>query len=373
MSTFFPYSQLFTVTHVVVFPIATFSVMFLAYGFYILLFILCIDVLAKSRHKSMGTAPHSLYLWLTVLLFVAGTVNVVVFTHDTVRQMSLIFEALQTGDDTGFRKYVTVDRISYADVAMYKLSSVILQGVITIIIDLIGKFEDSYKLVSLGDSIRLGYNGAFAGANLLVTVLTGKQHFVGAFKSVLYALLKRQEYGGFPGKQGNASAEALVAFMGGWWLSCAYSSTQFAYLDLTPNCLDLLQSLESGFLYPVSSFVHLALKQSASEIGVPIDLLPTVTLIAGIAPALMIVRCRVFDALQNRTVREAGTLTTLQFNSNAGAATTVQADQTESQAGDVEAQSESSSSAADGSAGGSNAHDEEKGMNARLSNSPRVL
>ncbi|KAK1230793.1 hypothetical protein PQX77_006107 [Marasmius sp. AFHP31] len=150
-----------------------------------------------------------------------------------------------------------------------------------------------------------------------------------------------------------------------WWLSRKAreflgSGTRSLYMRV------LAIIIESGLLYPVSSFVAIGLKQSASEIGVPIELMPTVTLIAGIAPALMIVRCRVFNALQNRTVREAGALSTLQFNSNAGATTNPQAD---SQARDVKAQSELSSN----SVGGSDAHDEEKGMNARLSNSPRAL
>ncbi|KAK1224810.1 hypothetical protein PQX77_012264, partial [Marasmius sp. AFHP31] len=194
-------------------------------------------------------------------------------------------------------------------------------GFIAAIIIAIGISDpDSYELGLQGNSIRLGFTGASAGANLLVTVFTASRI---------------------------------------WWLSretreCFGRGTHGLHRRIVAIIL------ESGFLYPVSSFVHLALKQSASEIGCPITLLPTVTLMAGIAPALMIVRCRVFNAVQNHTVREAGTLSTLQFNSKAGAATTVEAAQIESQAVDVEAQSESSSSPVDDSMGDSNAHDKEK-------------
>ncbi|KAK1222619.1 hypothetical protein PQX77_014525 [Marasmius sp. AFHP31] len=189
---------------------------------------------------------------------------------------------------------------------------------------------NGFKLSIHGYSITLGYYGAFAGANLLVTALTASRI---------------------------------------WWLSreareCFGRGTRNLYGRMVAIIL------ESGFLYPASTFVQLALTQSASKIGVPIDLLPTVTLMAGIAPALMIVRCRVFNALQNHTVREAGALSTLRFNSHAGVATN--SAQTDSQARDVVAQFESSSSAAENATGGSDAHDKEK-ENSRLSNSPRAL
>ncbi|KAK1224740.1 hypothetical protein PQX77_012341 [Marasmius sp. AFHP31] len=186
------------------------------------------------------------------------------------------------------------------------------------------------ELAVHGAHIKLGYNGAFAGANLLVTVLTASRI---------------------------------------WWLSreareCFGSGTRSLYGRMVAIIL------ESGFLYPAFSFVNLALTQSASEIGAPITLLPTVTLMAGIAPALMIVRCRVFNALQNHTVREAGGLSTLRFNSHAGVATNPA--QTDSQARDVEAQSESSSSSAENAMGDSDTRDKEK-EDARLSSLPRVL
>ncbi|KAK1233708.1 hypothetical protein PQX77_003121, partial [Marasmius sp. AFHP31] len=204
-------------------------------------------------------------------------------------------------------------------------------GVIAIIITLIGNLDpDGYNLASHGNSIRIGYNGAFAGANLLVTVCTASRIW----------RLSREE------------SEFLS------------SGTRNLYMRV------LAIILESGLLYPVSSFAAIGLNQSASEIGVPIELMPTVPLIAGIAPALMIVRCQIFNALQNRTVREAGTLSTLRFNSNAGVAANPQ---TDSQARDVEAQSELSSSEANDPMGDSSTHYKEKGMNACLSNSPRVI
>ncbi|KAK1215652.1 hypothetical protein PQX77_021716 [Marasmius sp. AFHP31] len=76
--------------------------------------------------------------------------------------------------------------------------------------------------------------------------------------------------------------------------------------------------LESGSLYPVSSFVDIGLKNSASKLGFPIDLGPTVALIAGIAPALMIVRSRASNTSQSHSTWGAGALSVLRFDSNTG-------------------------------------------------------
>ncbi|KAK1224813.1 hypothetical protein PQX77_012267 [Marasmius sp. AFHP31] len=172
------------------------------------------------------------------------------------------------------------------------------------------------------------YYGGYAGTNLLITVLTASRI---------------------------------------WWLTRgSLSSGTRRYRRIVAVIL------ESGLLYPVSSFVVIGLSQSTSDIGTPIALGPTVCLIAGIGPALMIVRCRVFNALQNQSIREPGALSTLQFNSNVGTARTNPA-QTDSQVRDVEAQSESSSSAADTPMGDGDAHNEEKGVNMCFSNSSRAL
>ncbi|KAK1230789.1 hypothetical protein PQX77_006103 [Marasmius sp. AFHP31] len=344
MSAEFDYSQFFTVTYVVVYPIASFSVMFLAYGFYTLLFLLCVNALTKSRYNSTQGTPHSLYLWSIVLLFVTGTVNVIVFAHDKVRGMSFMFTALQTGDDTGFWKFMTVDRLSIAEEGIYNLLAVICNvslpplnnflvlGLISnILTKIIGPSEHRRRLVVTTGDLAQFYKGAYAGNNLLITALTASRIWW-------------------------TSREARKFFGSG---------VHGLYLRVVTIIL------ESGILYPVSSFVAIGLDESASEIGVPIEIGPTVSLIAGIAPALIIVRCQVFNALQNHTAREVGALSTLGFNSNTGGVTNPA--QNGSQVRDVEAQSGSFSRPADDAMGDSNTHDEEKGINERLSSSPRAL
>ncbi|KAG7088485.1 hypothetical protein E1B28_012473 [Marasmius oreades] len=316
MGSDFGFSEFFTVTHVVVYPIATFSVMFLTYGFYVLLFILCINSLTKSPYGSTGSQmPHGLYFWSTVSLFVIGTINVICFTQDKVREMVAIFIFLRTGDASAVEKHANNDKIKSADQSIVLLLSILANifadlmlvhrcyivwnrrnwigllfvltslinvvGLISVILVVVGASDefdpDRERLFFLGSDIKQAYNGAYAGANLLTTVLTASRI---------------------------------------WWV------TREARESLGGGIRTLYQGvvaaiLESGSLYPIISFVHIALVQSASTIGLPIDLIPTVTLVAGIAPALMIVRCRVFGFMQSKkTVQEAGDLSTLQFGSN---------------------------------------------------------
>ncbi|KAK1223679.1 hypothetical protein PQX77_013437 [Marasmius sp. AFHP31] len=322
----------------------------------------------------MGTAPHSLYLWSTVLLFVAGTVNVVLFTHDAVRGMSFMFTALQTGDDTAFFKFMTVDRLTVIDQSIDNILSVIcklnagkdcdstqfltlaketrlpkgaqafpltlylprLNGSSESVLGLTATIiltvpSSQWKLLTRGEEIAQVYNGSYAGANLLITTLTASRI---------------------------------------WWLSrkARESNPDSGAHRLYVRIVAII--LESGSLYPIVSFIDIGLSENASKIGVPIRLLPTVTLIAGIAPALMIVRCRVFNALQDRTVRGAGALSTLHFDSNVGVATNPA--QTDSQARDIESQSELYYGAAENSMGDSNTHSKDK-ENAGLSGSPKAL
>ncbi|KAK1215664.1 hypothetical protein PQX77_021728 [Marasmius sp. AFHP31] len=332
----------------------------------------------------MERTPHGLYLWSTALLFVVGTLHVVFFAHNLVREMTFIYTALKTGDDTAMWKYVTNDNLQTADESINGLLAVIANfladlmlvtlnfdpsltqtdgthslkvhrcymvwscnkriGILFVLTCLINSVASAVvTTIGLADTTRRGmqiyfygvhlkeaYNGAHAAANLLVTTLTASRI---------------------------------------WWCSReARESLGTGPRRLYRRITAII--LESGTLYPIVSFVNLALRESASEIGIPIDLSGAVTLVAGIAPTLMIVRCRVFNTIQNHTMREAGALSTLQFNPNAGTETTP--DEIPSQVRDIEAQTESSG-ATDDLNGEANLHDEEKGANIHFSSLGRVL
>ncbi|KAK1219776.1 hypothetical protein PQX77_017491 [Marasmius sp. AFHP31] len=279
--------------------------------------------------------------------------------------MTFIFTALKTGDDSSMEKYVTSDPLTAADSLIYRLLAVIANfladlmlvhrcyvvwncnrhmivilfvltgsinvlSVISLIVLTIGSTSDNFQLYITAGLMGQACYGAYAAANLLITTLTASRI---------------------------------------WWLS---RKAKDPLSSLTPRLYQRIVAiiLESGALYPIFSFVRLALAESTSEIGLPIEIRPTVTLIAGIAPALMIVRCRVFNALQDHNTREVGALSTLQFNPNTGIGMTH--GQIDSQARNVEGQSESSGAVND-SKGDGNARDEEKGMDTRLSSSLRAI
>ncbi|KAK1215653.1 hypothetical protein PQX77_021717 [Marasmius sp. AFHP31] len=281
--------------------------------------------------------------------------------------MTFVYTALETGDDSSLRNYVTNDKLHSVDAAIYDAFTItanfiadlmlvhrcyvvwnynrrvwILFGLTSLInaLGLVSTIAQSvglndtkreWKLLTAGTTMRSVYGCAYAAANLLITVLTALRIW----------RLSREARETF-GSRTRGFYERIVAII-----------------------------LESGALYPIIGFVQVALWESASKIGKPINLSPTVTLMAGIAPALMIVRCRVLSNLQNHSNREADTLSTLRFDLTTGTGTTPA--QTGSQARDVEAQSELSGTAED-SKGESRIRDEEKGTTLHSRSSlPRAL
>ncbi|KAK1233364.1 hypothetical protein PQX77_003473 [Marasmius sp. AFHP31] len=214
-----------------------------------------------------------------------------------------------------------------------KAERVVVLGLVSIIIEAVGMRDtrnlDNYRLYEHGDDIERVYNGAHAAANLLITILTASRIW-------------------------RSSREAR-------------GSLDSGVRRLYQRVVAII--LESGVLYPILTFVNIALIESASEIGTPIYLFPTVTLIAGIAPTLMIVRCKVFNALQDHSVREAGALTTVQFNVNTGTDSTF--DQYGSQVRGLETQVRSEEPVMKGESNGDGSnHDEEKGAHAASRTSP---
>ncbi|KAL0578359.1 hypothetical protein V5O48_003637 [Marasmius crinis-equi] len=305
-------SNIVSLTSVVIRPIATLSVMFLAYGFYILLFILCVSIMLSTRKNSTTSGISRLYLVSTILLFLVGTINVIFYTHAMTRQTVIYFTALKTDDDTELSNYLRGDTISTADDAIYSLLAVIaniiadvmlvhrcyiiwdgkkrigiplvllasvtnLLGLIVTILEIVGgsntRKPELWNLWLRATDIQLGYNGAYAAVNFIVTILTASRV---------------------------------------WWI------TRDARRLLGGGIRRLYRRivaivLESGLLYPIFTIVHISLTQNADKIGVPIALFPTVTLIAGIAPALIIVRTGA-NGLKRDVSKAGGALSTLRFD-----------------------------------------------------------
>ncbi|KAK1217735.1 hypothetical protein PQX77_019607 [Marasmius sp. AFHP31] len=96
-------------------------------------------------------------------------------------------------------------------------NSVVL-GFVGMILFTIGQVNSSnagLELYVTGVYMKEVYSGAFAVANLLITLLTGK-HNGGTAKIISYSLLKHQGYGGSLGKQGNFMEAALGDFTREW-------------------------------------------------------------------------------------------------------------------------------------------------------------
>ncbi|KAL0574338.1 hypothetical protein V5O48_007620 [Marasmius crinis-equi] len=94
--------DLLTVRHILVFPTATLTTMYLFYGVYTVLMTFCVYLL---RQKSSGFENRKGYLVGLWVLFVICTIMVIDATLYRTRESALLFSVAQTGDFGPFIRY----------------------------------------------------------------------------------------------------------------------------------------------------------------------------------------------------------------------------------------------------------------------------
>ncbi|ESK84179.1 hypothetical protein Moror_16982 [Moniliophthora roreri MCA 2997] len=275
---------------IIVVPMLNLSVMYFVYGLYVLLFCTCIYMM-RNRQQGNERRNWSLYLSLTVALFVFSTAFVVVYTIDAVYQAFIFFTAVKAQDYQllvdywmfsaelivatslkmflaillnitaecmlihrcyliwGFQKWVAIPLI---------VASVItnVAGLVGTTIDTIGDSNSASNLAlyDVGGDITLAYQIALSPAmNSILTLLTAGRI---------------------------------------WWIHRQVR----AYIRKDKLIYSILRIiLESGSLYPVLSIVGLVLRNTTTSHTLPLDFFPLVTLSAGIAPTLIMVRTKLSE------------------------------------------------------------------------------
>uniref|UniRef100_A0A0W0G4W1 Uncharacterized protein n=1 Tax=Moniliophthora roreri TaxID=221103 RepID=A0A0W0G4W1_MONRR len=79
--------------------------------------------------------------------------------------------------------------------------------------------------------------------------------------------------------------------------------------------------LESGMIYPISIVVHLSTSVSVKTENIPVDLLPIIVLIAGIAPTLIVVRTSMGQSIVNEMQTTSETFTSVRISDRIGSHT----------------------------------------------------
>ncbi|KAK1216337.1 hypothetical protein PQX77_021038, partial [Marasmius sp. AFHP31] len=105
----------YTSTEIVIaFPIATFALMFLTYGVYLIIFGLSIHVLLRRHGRH--TSARRLYLWCTILLFALDTVHVIFHSTGMAYQAVEDFHAAKTKDWDRFMVFLNGTKLKSSTV-----------------------------------------------------------------------------------------------------------------------------------------------------------------------------------------------------------------------------------------------------------------
>ncbi|KAI3607380.1 hypothetical protein WG66_004497 [Moniliophthora roreri] len=309
---------------VIVYPIVSLSATYFVYGFYVLLFGTCVYMM-RSRRQGNERLTRNLYLSLTVALFVFSTAFVVVYTYDVVYESIIYFTAAKAQDYQLLVDYLmfSAEMIVAGSIKLFLaillnitaecmlihrcyliwgskkrvaipliIASAItnVAGLVGATIDTIGDTDSamSLALYDFGGDITLAYQIALSPAmNSILTLLTGMLQLLARLAS---------------------SANSRIYEAGRiWWI---HRQVRAHNIHTTSDKLIYSISriiLESGTLYPVLSIVGLVLKNATTIDALPLDFFPLVTLSAGIAPTLIMVRTKLGKNVESLQDQVSGT------------------------------------------------------------------
>ncbi|ESK83873.1 hypothetical protein Moror_13484 [Moniliophthora roreri MCA 2997] len=291
-------ASLFSVKQVIL-PISSLSAMYLAYGFYIVLFGTCV-YLMRSRQKAENLNPNQ-YLSSITLLFALATIFVVSYTIASVRDTIYWFEALRTGNYKPLISYLTQNTAKTVVYTIKHLVSILLNIVADIIL-----IHRCFLIWSRSKRVAVPLiilSAVINALGLICTILmivgisdTHKRsnhalYSAGNTSSVAYTI------------SSVITNFAITLLTAGriWWIHRQLQvRARGVYASDT-----IVQSisriiLESGIIYPVTSIANLILANASptSELP-PFDFWPLVSLSAGIAPTLIMVRAGFGKNIEN--------------------------------------------------------------------------
>ncbi|KAJ8088159.1 hypothetical protein PM082_013710 [Marasmius tenuissimus] len=273
------YSSLLEVGYVIVFPIVTIMVMCIVYGFYVLLFGLCIYVLQRS-----GIHRRKVYIAWASILFSLSTSMVVVETLFELHQSSLIYLSVKADNYQGIHE---VEHNKTMD-ARYIFSSILLI--------LANAVADSMLIhrcyVTWGSKKRVAVPLVFLSCAITVVSAMGTVVFaIGCRDTEIepnWALFNKSRILVTTGFAISAAFNlALTLLTAGriWWITRTLNPSKTRPFRTINKII-----LESGMLYPLVAILNLCVFNFMPN--PPFETLPLVVLAAGIAPTLIIVLTR---------------------------------------------------------------------------------
>ncbi|ESK82348.1 hypothetical protein Moror_2214 [Moniliophthora roreri MCA 2997] len=300
-------SRYFFAEHVIVYPLATLSVMFFAYGFYILLFGISLVSLYQRRDKM---DKIKLYVGCNVFLFIIASIGTAATTAFFIYRDVVTYNPVRSGDLTEYNNYTRRRLIVNGD----------FQDIMPILANVAADLLLIHRCYLIWNSPKpLAYTLIFLSVSL---------NAIGLSSTIVIAIGNHHLYSATNGRQlytiGNSIVNAyliahtvfngiLTVMTAGriWWITREVRLLMDREMSHKYTGI-IAMILESGALYPTFAIAYLIIDATIDPQHTdirPINLGPLIVLSAAISPTLIIVRAAVGKTVN--TVDQV--ISTLQF------------------------------------------------------------
>uniref|UniRef100_A0A0W0FSY0 Integral membrane protein n=1 Tax=Moniliophthora roreri TaxID=221103 RepID=A0A0W0FSY0_MONRR len=274
-----------SIKETIVYPIVTLSAMYFVYGLYVLIFGTYVYITGKCQQGN-GSHNSRLYLSLTITLFTLSTILVMVYTRFYIVDSIVRFNAVKTQDYDQLVNFLTYD--------VGKTASTFLEYLLPVLLNITADIMLIHRCYLIwGSKKRVGL------PLIVASVLTNALGIISGIITTIsttniesYPMLL--QVGGSIGFAYAVSSvvinSMLTLLTAGrvWWIHRTVRAHDIHTSDALVSSVSRI-ILETGALYPIFAVVNLIVDNTLG-LATPIDLYSITTLIAGIAPTLIMVR-----------------------------------------------------------------------------------
>ncbi|ESK87742.1 hypothetical protein Moror_11279 [Moniliophthora roreri MCA 2997] len=305
--------DVYTVEYVVIYPIATLSVMYFTYGVYVLLFGTATHLLWRRISSNSNIKLH---LPWVVVLFVISTSMVVVQTTFIVRCAVPEFQAVKEDNPGPLQRSPKLND-PLLQVIAYQMLPVISNAI-----------ADSMLIhrchIIWGSNFKKPITYPLIAMSIITTVMNFASVLMNSNEYLVNRQINLVYWFGIAGEALFAAVNLILTLLTAgriWWImwrARVHNNPLSKYGSLASINRIIL---ESGMIYPISIVVHLSTSVSVKTENIPVDLLPIIVLIAGIAPTLIVVRTSMGQSIVNEMQTTSETFTSVRISDRIGSHT----------------------------------------------------
>ncbi|ESK91673.1 hypothetical protein Moror_10719 [Moniliophthora roreri MCA 2997] len=285
----------------VIMPISSLSVMYFVYGLYTTLFISYIRTL---RWHSKRTEPKSSYLLPTIILFILTTLVNIGQTIYQSLYLYTTFNAIKTKNFEPLNRNHPRKTLCFASTA---ICAVLLNVTVDYIL-----IHRCWVIWGSRKRIVLPLAATSIGTNVV-----GMVGSIVIFTEYRSAVINRENpanlghvlYGGHLAMSVIVNISITTLTAGRIWWMCRQSHGNERFYK---SVLGIV--IESGLIYPISTLVHVIIRQAISYRDIPFEFSCISYQTAGIAPTLIAVRVQLGKTVEN-TMHDQAVVSEINFSS----------------------------------------------------------